>query len=58
VPAAEDRALWELVDRVTPRSGVGEWNWAVLDLAAGVCLPRVPRCELCPLAGTCAFARG
>jgi A/G-specific adenine glycosylase len=30
-------------------------NWAVLDLGATVCLPRTPRCGVCPLAGRCAY---
>ena len=28
-------------------------NWAILDLAAQVCVIRSPRCELCPLSGQC-----
>lgn len=55
-PPADDPDLWALVERVTPRTQVREWNWAVLDLAALVCLPKVPRCDECPLAGECAFA--
>lgn len=30
-----------------------ELNWAILDLAATVCLPRTPRCTTCPLAEMC-----
>jgi A/G-specific adenine glycosylase len=32
-------------------------NWAVLDLAALVCKPRVPDCGLCPLRRTCLYGR-
>jgi len=56
VPAVSDRQLWELVERVTPRRGVWGWNWAVLDLAATVCLPARPRCPECPLAGRCRWS--
>jgi A/G-specific adenine glycosylase len=56
LPAANDKELWATVERVTPTQGIREWNWAVLDLAATVCLPKVPRCELCPLAGRCSWA--
>lgn len=52
-----DRELVAFVDQVTPRRAVREWNWAVLDLAAAVCVPRVPRCGECPLVGSCAGAR-
>ena len=41
---------------VTPRQRVREWNWAVLDLAAAVCLPKIPRCEECPLRTRCAWS--
>jgi A/G-specific adenine glycosylase len=51
-----DRVLWQLVSRVTPRRHIAEWNWAVLDLASSICLPRVPRCQECPLESHCAWS--
>ena len=56
VPAVADGPLWDLVEEVMPRRGVREWNWVVLDLAATVCMPRVPRCSECPLAGHCRWS--
>jgi A/G-specific adenine glycosylase len=56
-PATNDDALWALVEEVTPHEHVREWNWAVLDLAATVCLPKVPRCPSCPLRDGCAWSR-
>jgi A/G-specific adenine glycosylase len=56
LPASNDPALWELVDDVTPECGVREWNWAVLDLAAMVCLPARPKCEICPVFPGCALS--
>jgi A/G-specific adenine glycosylase len=53
LPAVNDRDLWSLVEDVTPHTPIKAWNWAVLDLAATVCLPKVPRCERCPLASGC-----
>jgi len=38
-----------LVDRERP----GAWNQALMELGATVCLPRRPRCHLCPLAPRC-----
>ena len=32
----------------------GRWVDAVMDLASGVCTPRAPRCDMCPLATQCA----
>lgn len=39
----------ELLDRKNP----GVYNQAVMELGATVCLPRAPRCTLCPVAGFC-----
>lgn len=41
-----------LLRGATPR----ETNWALLDLAALVCTPAAPRCEVCPLAKQCLYA--
>ena len=39
---------------VAPAAG-WEWNQAMLDLGATRCRPRLPRCDECPVAGTCAW---
>ncbi|AWN22037.1 A/G-specific adenine glycosylase [Deinococcus irradiatisoli] len=45
----------ELLDRARP----GDWNEALMDLGATVCLPKSPRCPACPLSAHCAaFASG
>ena len=46
--------LGELADRLTPVDRYREYNYAVLDLAMSVCLPRSPRCDVCPLQARCA----
>ena len=38
---------------VSPRQP-GRWLDAVMDLASGICTPRGPRCDVCPIAVTCA----
>ena len=48
-----DDELWELARQVTPTRAVREWNWAVLDLAAAICLPKQPKCAECPLCADC-----
>ena len=55
--ASADPELWDLVDVATPKNALREWNWAVLDLAATICLPKIPRCRECPLVRNCAWAR-
>jgi A/G-specific adenine glycosylase len=56
-PASSDRELWGLVDEATPSRNLRQWNWAVLDLASMVCLPKIPRCGSCPLAADCCWSR-
>ncbi len=46
------RAL-EQEDAPPPPGRAWEWNQALFDLGATVCLARVPRCEVCPLAAGC-----
>ena len=55
LPAVGDQTLWDLVTEVTPSSAVREWNWAVLDHASSICLPKVPRCLECPLSDACTY---
>jgi A/G-specific adenine glycosylase len=57
LPPTSDPFLWEEVAMATPPKAPREWNWAVLDLAAEVCLPANPRCSGCPLVARCAFAQ-
>ena len=48
-PAWVRKAAAELVHRERP----GDWNQALMELGATVCLPRAPRCGACPLAPWC-----
>lgn len=52
-----DDELWALVEEASPKQATAEWNWAVLDLAATICLPKVPRCLECPLREVCLTGR-
>ena len=54
-PASDDEEVWAAAETATPVTAAREWNWAVLDLAAEVCLPARPRCSACPLVERCAF---
>ena len=44
-----ERAASALLDPARP----GDWNQAMMDLGATVCVPRRPRCEACPWASRC-----
>lgn len=48
--AAQAQAL------LAPRRA-GDWNQALMELGATICLPRRPRCGACPLRQDCAAAR-
>lgn len=52
-----DPYLQVLARRVVASSDPVQVNWAILDLGAMVCLPRVPRCSDCPLRRGCEHAR-
>ena len=50
-------ALKTLAETLTPEERSGDYAQAMMDLGATVCLPRRPRCLLCPLAGRCEARR-
>lgn len=51
--AAGARALWERAAALVPAARPGDWNQALMELGATVCLPRAPRCADCPLRRLC-----
>jgi A/G-specific adenine glycosylase len=51
---ALQRRLWQLAERVTPAGSAGDFNQAIMDLGATVCVARRPRCAVCPLRRRCA----
>jgi len=51
--AAGKAALWEQASRLLPRRGCGQFNQALMELGATVCLPSVPACDRCPVADCC-----
>ncbi len=57
-PAAE-KLFWELAEENLPSGQAGDYNQALMDLGATICLPGKPRCLLCPLQQHClAYKRG
>ena len=48
------RVLWDEAARwVEAASSPGDWNQAMMELGATVCLPRAPRCAACPARDWC-----
>jgi len=50
--AGED--LWRVAEQLLDRQRPGDFNQAMMELGATVCLPREPRCLLCPISNLCA----
>lgn len=48
-----ERLLWKLAQQQLPTGQAGDFNQALMDLGALVCLPRSPQCPSCPLADLC-----
>jgi A/G-specific adenine glycosylase len=46
-------AIWNHAARLVPHRRAGEFNSALMDLGATVCLPRAPQCGLCPAKPFC-----
>jgi len=48
-----ENILWVLAERYLPKDHAGDYNQALMDLGATLCLPRNPACLLCPLRDLC-----
>ncbi len=48
-----ERILWSLAAKHLPKGQAGDYNQALMDLGAAVCLPKNPRCLLCPVREFC-----
>jgi A/G-specific adenine glycosylase len=48
------RDLQSGADQLLARDSAGDWNQAMMELGATICLPRSPRCLLCPVTQFCA----
>jgi A/G-specific adenine glycosylase len=46
--------LWQTADALLSRRRPGDFNQAMMELGAIVCLPRQPRCSICPVLSLCA----
>lgn len=45
--------LWAVSEAVVPMKRVFDFNQAIMDLGAMVCVARKPQCPACPMAGMC-----
>lgn len=60
----QELRFWKLAEELVPaprpgRNLPGDWNQALMELGATVCLPRSPLCPACPVKTSClAYRRG
>jgi A/G-specific adenine glycosylase len=47
------KILWNGARELLPKRGAADFNSALVDLGALVCLPRKPKCEICPVRKFC-----
>jgi len=56
-PDATETELWRLAqDAIQSQGDPGQWNQAMMELGARICLPRRPECVACPVHTHCALA--
>ena len=48
-----EKILWVLAEKQLPKGQAGDYNQALMDLGATICIPRNPRCLICPLMKLC-----
>jgi A/G-specific adenine glycosylase len=48
-----ERRLWEFAAQHLPKGRAGDYNQALMDLGATICIPVNPRCPICPLQRMC-----
>lgn len=54
---ASDKLLWSWAQEAIDASGSPtDWNQAMMELGAMVCLPKQPNCAICPVSACCASA--
>lgn len=52
--SAHVKRIWRQAELLVPRGRAGDWNQALMDLGATICVARTPRCDACPVEKVCA----
>jgi A/G-specific adenine glycosylase len=53
IKSPKDTGLWELAYDMVDTEHPFDYNQAMMDIGANLCLPKNPRCDICPLHGVC-----
>ena len=48
-----DKDLWEIAYDIVDKENPFDYNQAMMDIGATICLPKKPKCEICPLTDIC-----
>ena len=48
-----EKLLWDIARKNLPKGKAGDFNQALMDLGATICIPKSPRCLICPLLELC-----
>ena len=51
------KKLWVLADMLVPENNPGDFNQAMMELGATICLPQNPSCLICPVLKICSAAK-
>ena len=51
------KVFWDLGLEIIDQKRPGDFNQAVMDLGATICLPKAPKCDICPLNASCEALR-
>ncbi len=54
---AAESQFWTLARKVLPHGHAGDFNQALMELGATVCLPKKPHCDRCPVSRQCKALR-
>ncbi len=55
--SVSEKRLWDTAESMLPSGQAGDFNQAIMELGATVCLPKSPTCLLCPLSRNCEARR-
>ncbi len=52
-----EKTLWQMAEEALPtqqlKTAMPRYSQALMDLGATICLPRKPKCDVCPVSGEC-----
>ena len=51
--SSAEKILWDLVAKHLPKGNARDYNQALMDLGATICLPKNPHCLICPIMKLC-----